>query len=112
MSEETLHDESGGSSSLRVEVDLVDGLPQTYSSFIDRPFTAENLPAGGWSEWRKKVTTRALRIVGPFTVQTSEGPLNCADGWLCIDARGYPYPVADEEFQLIYEPAPGAPSEE
>lgn len=26
------------------------------------------------------------------------------DGYLCFDARGYPYPVAADEFALIYEP--------
>lgn len=59
----------------------------------------------GWHEYRKKVTTMARRISGPFVVNTSEGPLTCADGWLCMDARGYPYPVAADEFALIYEPA-------
>jgi hypothetical protein len=53
--------------------------------------------------FRKKVNTTAMRIKGPFRVHTSEGPLTCKDGWLCFDARGYPYPVADDEFQLIYE---------
>lgn len=71
-------------------------------------YSRQHLPGDPvtWPSFRKKVTTRALRVVGPFTVQTSEGPLRCQDGWLCVDARGYPYPVADDEFQLIYEPAP------
>ena len=56
--------------------------------------------------YRKKVLTRAVRIEGPFTVETSEGLMRCADGFLCMDARGYPYPVAADEFALIYEPAP------
>jgi hypothetical protein len=56
-----------------------------------------------WPEFRKKVTTRMLRIKGPFTVETSEGPLICQDGWLAVDARGYPYPIADDEKELIYE---------
>jgi len=34
-----------------------------------------------------------------------EGPLRCADGYLCTDARGYPYPVAADEFALIYKEA-------
>lgn len=55
--------------------------------------------------FKKKVTTRALRIEGPFAVQTSEGLLKCDDGWLAVDARGYPYPIAASEFELIYEPA-------
>jgi len=44
----------------------------------------------------------AVKIDGPFRVLTSEGPLDCKDGYLCKDARGYPYPVATEEFNLIY----------
>ncbi len=68
-------------------------------------FDAGNLPAGGWGEYRKKVTTRAVRIPGPFTVATSEGLVRCADGYLAVDARGYPYPIAADEFALIYEQA-------
>jgi len=75
-------------------------------------FSKGNVPlsyVGGehwhWQSYQKKVKTRALRIDGPFTVETSEGTLNCKDGFLCIDARGYPYPVAKDEFELIYEPS-------
>lgn len=70
-------------------------------------FSTEALPSdpAGWPKYRKKVLTSALRVEGPFTVQTSEGPLTCADGFLAVDARGYPYPIAVEEFELIYEPA-------
>jgi len=60
-------------------------------------------PDADWSEFRKKVTTRMIRIDGPFAVQTSEGPLRCTDGWLAVDARGYPYPIAADEQALIYE---------
>lgn len=58
-----------------------------------------------WSQWRKTSITSAIRIIGPFVVETSEGPLSCEDGWLAIDARGYPYPIADDEFRQIYAPA-------
>lgn len=61
-------------------------------------------PPEQWPRFRKKVLTKALRIEGPFRVETSEGPLNCQDGFLCLDARGYPYPVAADEFRLIYDP--------
>lgn len=57
-----------------------------------------------WGTYRKKVTTRAMRVQGPFEVETSEGTLTCSDGYLAIDARGYPYPIAADEFELIYEP--------
>jgi hypothetical protein len=58
-----------------------------------------------WPLWRKVALTRAMKIDGPFTVETSEGPLTCAGGYLAIDARGYPYPIATDEFRLIYEAA-------
>lgn len=62
----------------------------------------EQVP-GGWAWFIKKTPTRMLRIDGPFTVETSEGPLTCQDGWLAVDARGYPYPLDDEEKNLIYK---------
>lgn len=62
-------------------------------------------PVEEWGAFRKKVVTRAIRVEGPFVVETSEGPLRCADGYLAIDARGYPYPIAADEFELIYEVA-------
>jgi hypothetical protein len=71
------------------------------------PANEELAPGNAWAEFRKKVNTRAIRIEGPFRVDTSESesePFFCEDGWLAIDARGYPYAIADDEFQLIYEP--------
>ncbi len=58
----------------------------------------------GWASYQKKVHTQAIKIDGAFEVETSEGNLTCKDGYLCIDARGYPYPVATDEFKLIYDP--------
>lgn len=69
-----------------------------------RTFSKDNLPEGGWLHFRKTAITDMIRIDGPFTVETSEGPLRCEDGWLAIDARGYPYPIAADEQALIYEP--------
>ncbi len=60
-------------------------------------------PMKNFSFYQKKVKTLAMKIDGPFTVETSEGPLTCQDGYLCMDARNYPYPVATDEFALIYE---------
>ena len=70
-------------------------------------FSSENIPpeSAGWQQYRKHALTRAVRVNGPFVVQTSEGPLRCEDGYLALDARGYPYPIAADEFDLIYEPA-------
>ena len=67
-------------------------------------FSTDNLPEGDWREYRKKVATRMIKIDGPFRVLTSEGPLTCKDGYLAVDARGYPYPLATDEQALIYEP--------
>lgn len=58
-----------------------------------------------WPKYRKHALTSATKIDGPFTVVTSEGPLHCRDGYLALDARGYPYPIATEEFEQIYEAA-------
>lgn len=73
---------------------------------MEQTFSIVELPLGFdvyAKTFRKKVTTRALRINGPFTVETSEGSLRCEDGYLAVDARGYPYPIAADEFALIYE---------
>jgi hypothetical protein len=65
-------------------------------------YSTDNIPAGEWRTFRKTALTRMIRIEGPFTVQTSEGPLHCEDGWLAMDARGYPYPIAADEQATIY----------
>jgi hypothetical protein len=72
-----------------------------------RVFSRLHLPSdpGGWPRYSKKVTTAAIRIDGPFEVCTSEGVMSCDDGYLALDARGYPYPISADEFQLIYEEA-------
>ncbi len=74
-------------------------------STVDKAWCDANVDYTQVPQFRKTSLTKAIRMDGPFTVVTSEGPLTCADGWLCFDARGYPYPVALDEFDLIYEPA-------
>lgn len=56
-----------------------------------------------WPRYRKKVTTAAIRVQGPFEVETSEGIVRCEDGYLAVDSRGYPYPIAAKEFEQIYD---------
>ena len=73
-----------------------------------RTFKKGDVVPGTFSLHQKKVLTSAMRIDGPFMVKTSEGPLTCQDGWLCIDSRGYFYPVAADEFATIYELADDA----
>lgn len=67
-------------------------------------FTAED-----WKEYRKVATTLAVRIIGPFTVKTREGVLTCPNGYLAVDAHGWPYPIAYDEFERIYDEMPKAP---
>jgi hypothetical protein len=57
-----------------------------------------------WTHYRKRFLTPAIRMSGPFTVQTREGSLTCPDGYLAVDAHGWPYPIAADEFERIYEP--------
>lgn len=78
----------------------------------EQQFNTANLPSdpATWPKYRKKVLTSFVRIDGPFVVNTSEGPFRCEDGWLGVDARGYPYPVARDEFDLIYEYVPENPA--
>lgn len=73
-------------------------------SELTHVFNRETVPGDDWDwkAYRKHATTWALRIDGPFVVETSEGPLRCEDGFLAVDARGYPYPIAADEFVLIY----------
>jgi hypothetical protein len=70
-------------------------------------FSEDNLPEGDWQEYRKVATTRMVRIEGPFAVQIhGQGPeslITCDDGFLAVDARGYPYPIAANEQAEIYE---------
>lgn len=68
-------------------------------------YSTDNLPAiGEFATYKKKVTTKAVKVDGPFAVHTREGTLTCQDGYLAIDSAGYPYPIAKEEFEAIYEP--------
>jgi hypothetical protein len=55
--------------------------------------------------YRKKVLTPAVRVDGPFTVETRNGTLTCEDGYLAVDAHGWPYPIDKDEFERIYEKA-------
>lgn len=67
-------------------------------------YTKDKLPATGWQNYTKKTLTMAVKISEPFKVMTREGDLVCQEGFLAIDAHGWPYPIASEEFMAIYEP--------
>ena len=67
-------------------------------------FDRENLPLEKeFSLYRKKTFTKAVRIQGPFTTMTREGEITCPNGCLAIDSKGWPYPIAMDEFEIIYE---------
>lgn len=64
-----------------------------------------------FSSFKKKVSIRAARVVGPFEVVTANGLIVCPEnwqGWLAFDMHGYPYPIDLGEFELIYELDEGA----
>lgn len=61
-----------------------------------------------FDEYVKHAITKATRVYVPFVVETSEGELRCEDGYLAVDARGYPYPIAKDEFERIYSPYEGS----
>lgn len=67
-------------------------------------FDKENLPSDPetWVSYYKKQPTRAIRITGPFAVQTREGTMTCEDGWLAVDSNGDPYPIASDVFRDMY----------
>lgn len=68
-------------------------------------YTRDNLPDDRFSsDYVKKRVTRMWRVTGPFRVETREGPVICEDGWLAVDAHGWPYPIADDEQREIYDP--------
>lgn len=68
-----------------------------------KEFSKTSLPQRGWLTYRKRFLTKAIKINGPFVTHTCEGSLSCPNGYLAIDSAGYPYPIAEEEFDRIYE---------
>jgi hypothetical protein len=55
--------------------------------------------------YRKKVLTPMVRMDGPFFVETPEGRVECADGWLAVDSKGGRYPVEKSVHDDMYEEA-------
>lgn len=81
-----------------VDPTAIDALPTFTREDLDSPAFSEP------GEFRKTTVTRAWRILGAFAVETREGLMTCEDGWLAVDAHGNPYPIAADEFAVIYEP--------
>ncbi len=59
--------------------------------------------SGRWRVYRNKTLFLAIRIDGPFEAETCKGKEFCQDGYVVVDAQGWPYPIAAEEFERIYE---------
>ncbi len=68
-----------------------------------KKFTKESVElVPSWKFYKKQAITKATRINGPFETETREGTSSCLDGYLAVDAAGWPYPIAKEEFEKIY----------
>lgn len=56
-----------------------------------------------WGIYYKKASTLAIRIEGPFRVETLNGSITtCSDGYLALDVCGRPYPIPKDEFERAY----------
>jgi hypothetical protein len=62
--------------------------------------------ADGWQEYVKVTPTRMVRMTRPFACETKEGLVECEDGFLAIDAEGFPYPVAKTIHDKTYKLKP------
>lgn len=70
-------------------------------------FDRDTLPDTAFPYYPRRITaTRALRIRGPFAVDTLEGRMACRDGWLALDVDGNPYPIDAEVFAKTFEERP------
>ena len=62
----------------------------------------------GLKEYKKKVTTLAVQMLQPFSVETLEGTMEGKAGdWLMVGANGEMYPCDDKIFHKTYELAEG-----
>lgn len=67
------------------------------------PFSKETLQ--GFNEdmqdYQVRVIVKAIRIEGSFLVETQSGDIiSCHDGYLAVDAEGYPYPINAETTEI------------
>jgi hypothetical protein len=68
-------------------------------------FNKDSIPGAGWQEFQRKNNALAMRIDGQFEVETINGVVVCDDGYLAIDACGWPYPLEKEVFERTYKKA-------
>jgi len=60
-----------------------------------KKFTKESIKSiSKWKFYKKQTLTKAIRIDGPFEIETREGIISCPDGYLAVDSIGWPYPIA------------------
>lgn len=70
-------------------------------------YDRDTLPEHGWGSYRKKTVTRMTPIDGPCVIETQEGDYFLPEGWdgfLALDAEGWPYPLVASVHQRSYEP--------
>lgn len=71
-----------------------------------RTFDRYTLPKDGWKRYRQRGTRWMFPASGPLTVITREGSYSLGEEWsgfIAVDARGYPYPIAGDEHEITYE---------
>lgn len=57
-----------------------------------------------FAKFRQRPLTSAVRVVGAFSCVTADGEtVTCEDGYLAIDAEGYPFPIPRAVFERDYE---------
>jgi len=58
-----------------------------------------------FTPYRHKKRARAMRVEGPFDVETRDGLKHCEDGYLLLDEDGWPTAMDLEDFRKTYESA-------
>lgn len=72
---------------------------------VGETYSIDYLPDAEFDLYSKTEPIEATRMTEAFSVETREGLVTGdAGGWLALDSDGYPYPIAAEEFDNVYEP--------
>jgi len=64
-----------------------------------------------WAPYLNTNATFARRMEGPFVTYDGVDYLRCEDGYLCMDERGFPYPVGATRFEESYKQIPQGETE-
>lgn len=92
-------DDGGSIEQLKLDPKELD-VPEGAIYSRDEPEKLRAIPK--WGIWTKTGKTLAVRINGPFATISKHGVLSCQDGYLALDAEGYPYPIDREVFKNGY----------